>query len=64
MPELQKAYGELCGKLGNLSFQIEMLTANLVQTKKELVDIVNETQSRQTLDAANPAPAATEGATA
>lgn len=51
MNDLQAAYNELCGQLGGYTFQIEMLNANLTETKKRLVAVINETNARRELDA-------------
>lgn len=58
MDELQEEYNTLCGQLGGYTFQVEMLNANLVETKKRLVAVINETNARREMDSkATPAPA-------
>ena len=49
--ELQKSYGALLGQFGGVTFQIEMLNAQLTEIKKQLVDNVNEFNARRELDA-------------
>lgn len=52
MDELQQEYNELCGQLGGYTFQSEMLNANITETKKRLVAVINETNARRELDKA------------